>query len=72
MEGMRTSGYPPHVTYLITLCCYGSHIPGEDLIVSKRNNHFGARVVARISSSPESMAVYCTDSSTPNGLVNPA
>jgi REP element-mobilizing transposase RayT len=29
---------------LITWCCYGSHIPGEDGIVSKRNNHFGARV----------------------------
>jgi REP element-mobilizing transposase RayT len=47
MEGMRTSGIVPHsmsMTYLITWCCYGSHIPGEEGIVSKRNNHFGARV----------------------------
>ena len=49
MEGMRTSGVSPHsmcVTYLITWCCYGSHLPGEEGIVSKHNNHFGARVFA--------------------------
>jgi REP element-mobilizing transposase RayT len=49
MEGMRISAIAPHsrcMTYLITWCCYGSHIPGEEGIVSKRNNHFGTRVAA--------------------------
>jgi REP element-mobilizing transposase RayT len=30
------------VIYLITWCCYGSHIPGEGRIVSRRNNLVGA------------------------------
>ena len=34
------------MTYLITWCCYGSHIPGQEGIVSKRNHHFGTRIAA--------------------------
>ena len=31
------------MVYLITFCCYGSRIPGEDNIVSRHNNLVGAR-----------------------------
>ena len=39
-------GYSITVTYLITFCCYGSKVPGEENIVTRRNNLVGARLAA--------------------------
>jgi REP element-mobilizing transposase RayT len=34
------------MVYLITFCCYGSRVPGEENIVSRHNNLVGARLSA--------------------------
>ncbi len=31
------------MVYLITFSCYGSHVPGDEIFVSRRNNRVGAR-----------------------------
>jgi REP element-mobilizing transposase RayT len=55
------------VTYLITFCCYGSRVPGEEDIVSRRNNLVGARCdvpnasFARTSRSTMANGVYTLD-----------
>lgn len=51
------------MAYLITWCCYGSHVPGEEGIVSKRNNHFGTRVEdSNISFAKASRSIMSNES----------
>ena len=70
-EGMRTSRPPRHlmcVTYLITFCCYGSRVPGEEDVVSRRNNLVVGRCdapnasFARTSRSAIADGAYTLDS----------
>jgi hypothetical protein len=43
MRTSRNIRHSKYMTYLITFCCYGSRVPGEENIVSRHNNLVGAR-----------------------------